>query len=70
MPRFKFTVTRDTTESATAVVEAASIREAQAIALSRDYENELEFKHDECSGGDTYLPDEDDWEELSDEDED
>lgn len=70
MPRFKFTVARDTTESATAIVEADTIKEAQAIALSRDYEDKLDFEHDDGSGDDTYLPDEDDWEELGDEEED
>ena len=64
---FTFRVTRDCTESATAVVEATTIEEAHAIALTREYAEKLDFIPDDGSGDETYIADDDDWQEISEE---
>jgi hypothetical protein len=62
---FTFRVTRDCTESAVAIVEAATIAEAHEIALTRDYAETLDFSPDDGSGDETYIADDDDWQEIS-----
>jgi hypothetical protein len=59
---YTFLVTRDVTESAKVTIRANSIEEAQTIALSRDYEDKLDFQPDDGSGDDPYLADEHEWE--------
>jgi hypothetical protein len=74
MPRFEFTITAPATQSARVSVEAETIEEAQAIALTPSfYENpeNATFEMDEGNTiDDVYLPDESDYEETpSDDDE-
>lgn len=68
MPKFEFTITAPATMSARVSVEAATIAEAQEIALRPSfYENpeNARFEMDEENLIDNvYLPDEDDYEEL------
>jgi len=68
MPSFKFTITRDTSESAQVVVTADTIEQAQETALTREFESTCErlclFATDDGAVSDTYLPDETDYEEI------
>jgi hypothetical protein len=72
MPRFEFTITAPATQSARVSVEAETIEEAQAIALTPSfYENpeNATFELDDGNAiGEVYLPDEDDYEEAPSED--
>tara|TARA_Y100000815_G_scaffold145270_1_gene131537 strand:+ start:1525 stop:1716 length:192 start_codon:yes stop_codon:yes gene_type:complete len=60
MPKFKFTMTRDTTESVSVTVEAPSIEEAHEEALANP--PQAGWEQDENYPQRPYLPDEDDWE--------
>lgn len=62
MPKFRFTITRDTTESAVVTIDAPSIEEAHDIALDR--QREWVYTVDEGNDTDAYIPDEDDFEEI------
>ena len=62
MPKFGFTLTRDTTESVRVAVEAETIEEAQAQALSNPPATGWET--DDNTPQDPYLPDPEDWEDL------
>lgn len=63
MPKFRFIVTRDTSESAMVTIDAADIEEAHDKALSSAMD--LEWEPDNCVGR-RYLPDEDDYEVIDD----
>jgi len=62
MPKFEFTLTRDTTESVSVTVEADTIEEAQSEALGNP--PETGWTQDDNSPADAYLPDPDDWKEA------
>lgn len=66
MPKFRFTITAEVTASAEVEVEAASIEEAQDIALQRSwYTNSANAKFEMDEGNDlrdVYLPDASDFE--------
>jgi len=62
MPRFKFTLTRDTTESVSVTIEADTIEAAQDQALANP--PKTGWEPDDNDPGDAYLPDPDDWEEV------
>lgn len=65
MTKYRFTVTRPTTESTTVEVEAASIEAAQDKALSRAFlDAHADWQPDDGSGhnDEAYLPDPDDYE--------
>jgi len=63
MPRFKFTITRDITESAVVVIEAASIEEAHDKAIE-DHTAITGWENDEGNNPEPYIPDPDDFEEV------
>ena len=62
MPEFRFTLTRDTTESTTVTIEADTIEEAQAEALA--HPPETGWTQDDNLPDDPYLPDPSDWERV------
>ena len=62
MPKFEFTLTRDTTESVRVTVEADSIEEAQEEALANP--PATGWEQDDNTPQDPYLPDPEDWEEV------
>jgi hypothetical protein len=74
MPRFEFTITAQATQSARVSIEAETIEEAQALALTPSfYQNpdNARFEIDEGNPvDDVYLPDENDYEEAASEDDD
>ena len=58
MARFKFTVTRNITESATIEVDAPTIEEAHQEGLRKANAFEVEgWETDDTISGDAYLPD-------------
>lgn len=69
MPEFQFTITANITTSARVRVEAATIEEAQQIALHSDfYQDPTKAKFvvdEENILSDVYLPDAEDYEEVS-----
>ncbi|WP_018234162.1 hypothetical protein [Thioalkalivibrio thiocyanodenitrificans] len=72
MPYYRTTITRDLSESAQVYVEAPSADKAAEIAISRDMECRMtdlnRFSLDENGNvGETYLPDPDDIEKVSEE---
>lgn len=62
MPVYRFTITRDTTESATVEIEADSIGEAHDEAFTWRVVNSAKFEPDDCVNGDVYIPDPSDYE--------
>lgn len=64
MPMFRVPVTRDCTETAYAIVEAADADEAAEKATTNDVAATLNFTHDDGSEDDTYIADVDDIAEI------
>jgi hypothetical protein len=68
MPVFQFAITHDVTMTAQVEIEAASIGEAQEIALGREFFQDPEKAKFVLDEGNTirgvYLPDENDWTEV------
>lgn len=63
MTLYKFTITRDVTESVTVTVSADSIEDAHARAIANP--PVTGWTLDDNDGGDAYIPDPDDYEELT-----
>ena len=62
MPLFKFTVTRNITESATIEVDAPTIEEAHQEGLRKTNAFEVEgWETDDSVNGDAYIPDPSDY---------
>ncbi len=62
MAKFKFTITRDITESVSVTFEGDTIEEAQEKALENPPQKGWAI--DDNTPQDPYLPDEDDYEEI------
>lgn len=66
MPIYRFTITRDVTESAVVTVEADDVETAQDMALSDpEISNNADWAIDDVCGGTPYLPDPGDYTEVS-----
>ena len=63
MPKFRFTLTRDLTQSVSVEVEGDDIEQAQQAALTNPPQSGWEI--DDNPPQDAYLPDPDDFEEIT-----
>jgi hypothetical protein len=57
MPKFRFHITRNVTETAVVIVEADTIEDAHDIALDADFYEDAPFCLDDGNDYEVYLPD-------------